>query len=34
MAIKLYSVLIFPLALAANENGLKMPVLAATLFGV
>jgi len=29
----LYNVLIFRLALALNEHGLKMPVLANTLFG-
>jgi len=30
---KLYNALIFRLALALNEHGLKMPILANTLFG-
>jgi len=30
---KLYNILIFRLALALNEHGLKMPILANTLFG-
>jgi len=31
---KLYNILIFRLALALNEHGLKMPILANTLFGL
>ena len=30
---KLYNILIFRLALALNEHGLKISILAATLFG-
>jgi len=30
---KLYSILVFRLALAPNEQGLKMTVLATTIFG-